>query len=115
MTSLKPPRILIVEDEPDIASVLADYLRLEHCETPLVHDSFKAMQTILANPPDPVLLGLMFPFRSSCSPPVWKKWPSDRAAPRCRRLHLQALLPARGRGPGQGGTAPQDGRAAIRA
>mgnify|MGYP000476390051 CR=1 FL=1 len=27
MTSLKPPRVLIVEDEPDIASVLAEYLR----------------------------------------------------------------------------------------
>ena len=61
MTSLKPPRILIVEDEPDIASVLADYLRLEHCETQLVHDGLAAMQMILGNPPDLVLLDLMLP------------------------------------------------------
>ena len=61
MTSLKPPRILIVEDEPDIASVLADYLRLEHCETQVVHDGITAMQTILTNPPDLVLLDLMLP------------------------------------------------------
>ena len=61
MTSLKPPRVLIVEDEPDIASVLADYLRLEHCETQVVHDGLAAMQMILGNPPDLVLLDLMLP------------------------------------------------------
>ncbi len=61
MTPLKPPRILIVEDEADIAAVLADYLRLEHCETQVVHDGLAAMQMILADPPDLVLLDLMLP------------------------------------------------------
>ena len=41
--------------------MLADYLRLEHCETQVVHDGLAAMQTILANPPDLVLLDLMLP------------------------------------------------------
>ena len=61
MTALKPPRILIVEDEADIAGVLADYLRLEHCEAQVVHDGLAAMQMILSNPPDLVLLDLMLP------------------------------------------------------
>jgi len=61
MTALKPPRILIVEDEADIAGVLADYLRLEHCEAQVVHDGLAAMQMILGNPPDLVLLDLMLP------------------------------------------------------
>lgn len=56
------PRILIVEDEPKIASLLEDYLRTRggyHCRT--VHRGDEAMEAFHAESPDLVLLDLMLP------------------------------------------------------
>jgi two-component system response regulator BaeR len=54
-------RILIVEDEPDIASVLQDYLRHAGYETEHVADGQTALERMLAAPPDLTLLDIMLP------------------------------------------------------
>lgn len=54
-------RILIVEDEPDIASVLQDYLRVAGYHTEHVSDGPTALGRLLENPPDLTLLDIMLP------------------------------------------------------
>ncbi|WP_219218975.1 response regulator [Variovorax boronicumulans] len=54
-------RILIVEDEQDIASVLQDYLRHEGYETEHLADGQHALERIRADPPDLTLLDVMLP------------------------------------------------------
>ena len=54
-------RILIVEDEQDIASVLQDYLRHEGYETAHLADGQRALERIQADPPDLTLLDVMLP------------------------------------------------------
>lgn len=54
-------RILIVEDEPDIASVLQDYLRHAGYETEHAADGQNALEHMLATPPDLTLLDVMLP------------------------------------------------------
>ena len=54
-------RILIVEDEPDIASVLQDYLRHAGYETEHAADGQTALDRMLAAPPDLTLLDVMLP------------------------------------------------------
>ncbi|VTU25204.1 Transcriptional regulatory protein BaeR [Variovorax sp. SRS16] len=54
-------RILIVEDEQDIASVLQDYLRHAGFETEHVMDGRTALERMRAAPPDLSLLDVMLP------------------------------------------------------
>jgi len=54
-------RILIVEDEADIASVLQDYLRHAGHDTEHVADGRSALARMLAAPPDLTLLDVMLP------------------------------------------------------
>ncbi|MDP9898919.1 response regulator [Variovorax ginsengisoli] len=54
-------RILIVEDDADIASVLQDYLRHAGYETEHAADGRTGLARILAAPPDLTLLDLMLP------------------------------------------------------
>jgi two-component system response regulator BaeR len=54
-------RILIVEDEKDIASVLQDYLRQAGFETEHVTDGRTALERMRAAPPDLSLLDVMLP------------------------------------------------------
>ena len=54
-------RILIVEDEFDIASVLGDYLRHAGYETEHVADGQTALERIREAPPDLTLLDVMLP------------------------------------------------------
>lgn len=61
------PRILVVEDEPDIASVLVDYLRNEHFEVQHLADGEEALAQALAQPPALVLLDVMLPGRDGLS------------------------------------------------
>ncbi len=55
------PRILVVEDEPDIAAIVVDYLR--HARYTVEHqaDGRAALARILAEPPDLTLLDIMLP------------------------------------------------------
>ena len=54
-------RIFVVEDEPDIASVLVDYLHAAGFEARHFSDGALALQATLAAPPALVLLDLMLP------------------------------------------------------
>lgn len=54
-------RILLVEDEQDIAGVLRDYLRHAGHEVEHIDDGTTALARALAQPPDLVLLDVMLP------------------------------------------------------
>ncbi|BEP60294.1 two-component system response regulator BaeR [Variovorax sp. V213] len=54
-------RIVIVEDELDIASVVQDYLRHAGYETVHFADGQSALEHIIASPPDLTLLDIMLP------------------------------------------------------
>ncbi len=55
--------ILIVEDEPKLASLVTDYLQAAHFETEHVADGRDALAVIRARKPELVLLDLMLPGR----------------------------------------------------
>ena len=54
-------RIAIVEDEPKLAEVLAGYLEREGFGTVRFDDGARALEALVADPPDLVLLDLMLP------------------------------------------------------
>lgn len=55
------PSILIVEDEPDIAEILAFNLEREGYDVTTVGDGVEALSRIKASPPDLVVLDIMLP------------------------------------------------------
>ena len=60
----KPPlkaTVHVVEDEPDIAGVLADYLRLAGLEVLCFSDGLSAAKALQQSPPDLLVLDLMLP------------------------------------------------------
>ncbi|MGI4981789.1 MAG: response regulator [Janthinobacterium lividum] len=59
-----PARILIVEDEPKLAAVLADYLHVDGFATTLLADGRDVIAHVRHQPPDLMLLDLMLPGRS---------------------------------------------------
>ena len=56
-------RILIVEDEPKLAALEADYLKAAGYDTHVIGDGGEVVAWVRANPPDLVLLDLMLPGR----------------------------------------------------
>jgi two-component system response regulator BaeR len=58
---MDPTRILLVEDEPDLAQVLVDYLIRDGFEASIEGNGAKALERIRAAPPDLLLLDLMLP------------------------------------------------------
>jgi DNA-binding response OmpR family regulator len=54
-------KILIVDDEVDIASSIQYVLRQEGFQTLLAHDGFKAMELVTGEKPDLIILDLMMP------------------------------------------------------
>ena len=54
-------RVLVVEDDPTVAEVVARYLRLAGHEVALVADGVTALARATADPPDLVILDLMLP------------------------------------------------------
>jgi len=61
------PRILIVEDEPDLAGILSDYLQFEGLEVTIIADGLVAMNVLEETPPDLLLLDLMLPAMDGLS------------------------------------------------
>ncbi len=55
------PHLFIVEDEQNLASILADYFRREHFTVDLFFDGLSAQQALQKSPPDLLLLDLMLP------------------------------------------------------
>ncbi len=54
-------KVLIIEDEPDMVRGLVDNLRMEGYEVHSVSDGAKAVETIVKQKPDVILLDLMLP------------------------------------------------------
>jgi two-component system response regulator BaeR len=55
--------ILIVEDEPKLAALLADYLQAEGYRTTVLADGLQVIPVVHAQPPSLILLDLMLPGR----------------------------------------------------
>jgi two-component system response regulator BaeR len=56
-------KILIVEDEPKLAALLADYLKAASYQTHIIGDGRDVVAAVRAAPPDLILLDLMLPGR----------------------------------------------------
>lgn len=54
-------RLMIVEDEPELACLIADYARAAGYEPVVFGDGAQALDAIRANPPELVVLDLMLP------------------------------------------------------
>lgn len=54
-------RVLIVEDEPDYASIVQGYLEKEGYEVDIAYNGVEGLEKVAANPPDAVLLDVMMP------------------------------------------------------
>ncbi len=61
MASLDRQRVLVIEDDPNVAEVVATYLQREGCLVEVCPDGEKGLATALADPPDLVVLDLMLP------------------------------------------------------
>jgi len=55
--------ILVVEDEPKLAALVADYLRANEFAAHVIGDGLQAVPWVKANSPDLILLDLMLPGR----------------------------------------------------
>jgi len=62
-TADRPARVLIVEDEPKLAALLADYLKAAGYDTARLADGREVVPAVKADPPDLILLDLMLPGR----------------------------------------------------
>jgi CheY-like chemotaxis protein len=59
--SATAPRVLIVEDDPNVSEVVARYLEREGYTVETVADGAVGLERALAEPPDLVVLDLMLP------------------------------------------------------
>lgn len=57
-------KIMIIEDDPDICEILEYNLQQEGFDTEKFHNGQKALDAILKDPPDLILLDLMLPGRN---------------------------------------------------
>ncbi len=55
------PRILVVDDDPTVRSLVRDVLELEGYEVDVADDGFSALRRIEAGRPDAVVLDVMMP------------------------------------------------------
>lgn len=55
------PRILVVEDDPTVAEVVARYLERDGFEVETVEDGIGALEMVASSPPDLMILDLMLP------------------------------------------------------
>jgi DNA-binding response OmpR family regulator len=73
------PRVLIIEDDPNVAEVVTRYLEREGYTVDSADDGLEGLDRALADPPDLVVLDLMLPSLSGLEV--------------CRRLRSQAPVP----------------------
>jgi DNA-binding response OmpR family regulator len=55
------PRVLVVDDDPNVAEVVSRYLEREGCQVETLSDGKTALDRALAEPPDLLVLDLMLP------------------------------------------------------
>jgi len=78
-SAAQPPRVLVVDDDPTVAEVVARYLAREGYAVETVADGAEALHRALADPPDLVVLDLMLPTMDGLEV--------------CRRLRAEAPVP----------------------
>ena len=66
MNPTSAPRILIVEDESDLAELIAFHLRSEGYQTEIAGNGRLGLERALASPPDLIVLDLMLPEMLGC-------------------------------------------------
>ncbi|MBW2610239.1 MAG: response regulator [Deltaproteobacteria bacterium] len=54
-------RILVVDDEPDFASLVQGNLEKEGFEVEIAYDGVEGLEKVKANPPDAIVLDVMMP------------------------------------------------------
>ncbi|MDM8525212.1 response regulator [Desulfococcaceae bacterium HSG8] len=54
-------RILVVDDEPDFASIVQKNLEKEGFEVEVAYDGVEGLEKVKANPPDAIVLDVMMP------------------------------------------------------
>ncbi|MFH1154950.1 MAG: response regulator [Pseudomonadota bacterium] len=54
-------RILVVDDEPDFASIVQANLRKEGFDVEVAYDGVEALEKVKKNPPDAIVLDVMMP------------------------------------------------------
>ncbi len=54
-------RILVVDDEPDFASIVQSNLKKEGFEVDVAYDGVEGLEKVKANPPDAIVLDVMMP------------------------------------------------------
>ncbi len=54
-------RILVVDDEPDFASIVQTNLKKEGFDVEVAYDGVEAIAKVKANPPDAIVLDVMMP------------------------------------------------------
>ncbi len=64
MAAMSSKRIVIVEDERDMAELVALRLKREHYEVEVAHDGLTGLRKIRSNPPDLALVDIMLPAMS---------------------------------------------------
>ena len=121
-------RVLIIEDDPNVAEVVGRYLTREGYEVEIATDGAAGLERALADPPELVVLDLMLPtlgglevcrrLRAAAPVPVIiltalgrGDRPDRRPRARRRRLRGQAVLAPGADRPGEGRAAPGDGPA----
>jgi PleD family two-component response regulator len=81
--SPKPgPRVLIVEDEQDVADLIRYNLAKEGYEVLLVGNGADALKLARESRPDVILLDIMVPQLNGCGKPRWRS-PRPSSKPRC--------------------------------
>jgi two-component system, OmpR family, alkaline phosphatase synthesis response regulator PhoP len=54
-------RILVVDDEPDFASIVQGNLKKEGFEVEIAYNGVEGLEKVYANPPDAIVLDVMMP------------------------------------------------------
>lgn len=85
-------KVLLVEDEPNIAEAIRFLLQRDGCEVEVIADGAAALDRVAAAPPDLVILDLMLPGRSGL-----EILTALRAAPATAALPV-LMLTAKGQG-----------------
>jgi two-component system alkaline phosphatase synthesis response regulator PhoP len=57
----KKKRVLVVDDEPDFADLVKQYLEQAGFEVELAYDGVQGLKKVKANPPDAIVLDVMMP------------------------------------------------------
>jgi len=87
VTPTGPERVLIAEDEPCVASLIAYNLEQDGYRVTIAGDGDEALRSLLASPPELLVLDLLLPLRSG-----WQVLREIRARRELRLAELPVLV-----------------------